>query len=259
VVGRVIIKLGGSAITDKSRPLTENWRGIEALCIAMVNSDLPLIVVHGGGSFGHFYAKQYDVGTKPIRVGGAAVSDIHWSMRRLNLAVIEKMREYGMAPYSIPPDHFIWNGRESRARIKELEYFDGVTPVSYGDIIPYKDRFQIVSGDRLVKLFATVLNAVRVVFTMDVEGIYLDSGKEKLAEHISRVDAVRLASRLQVDATTDATGGIARKLRIAADIAAHGIDVSFVKAIHHADVCKALKGETFHGTLLKGERHALRA
>jgi isopentenyl phosphate kinase len=259
MVGRVVIKLGGSAITYKSTPLTENQRGIDAACIAMVNSNMPLVVVHGGGSFGHFYAREYHVGTTPIKLGGVAVSDIHWSMHRLNLAVIEKMREYGMTPYSIPPNHFMRNGKADRVRVEELGSLNDVTPVSYGDVIPYKERYHIISGDSLVELFARVLHAERVVFTMDVEGIYLDYGKKHLARRISRLDAEQLARKLQVAGPADATGGIGRKLKTAARLAEHGIDVAFVKALRHVEVSKALKGETFHGTLLKGERNALRA
>jgi isopentenyl phosphate kinase len=55
----VLLKLGGSVITDKTRPFTARLDVIERLAAEIKNAltdrgdDLRLIIGHGAGSFGH--------------------------------------------------------------------------------------------------------------------------------------------------------------------------------------------------------------
>src|SRR5579872_6062222 len=64
----VVVKLGGSAITNKDKPLTPNLPNIKKLArnLTEVLSDgrgVRLVLIHGGGSFGHYYAKRFGLGT----------------------------------------------------------------------------------------------------------------------------------------------------------------------------------------------------
>ena len=47
-----ILKLGGSVVTKKSKPLTFNSTSVQNISKVIKKFDEPLIIVHGAGSFG---------------------------------------------------------------------------------------------------------------------------------------------------------------------------------------------------------------
>ena len=60
----VLIKYGGSIITDKTKPLSIDYSIINKLnhqIKEILQMGLSVIVGNGGGSFGHYYAKAYDL------------------------------------------------------------------------------------------------------------------------------------------------------------------------------------------------------
>jgi len=59
----ILIKLGGSIITNKEKPLSPRIKTIENLAKNLKKIDEPLIIVHGGGSFGHYWSVKYDMHT----------------------------------------------------------------------------------------------------------------------------------------------------------------------------------------------------
>src|SRR2546428_13100677 len=48
-----ILKLGGSAITDKGRECTPDIPAIQRIADQLRDYNLPLILIHGGGSYAH--------------------------------------------------------------------------------------------------------------------------------------------------------------------------------------------------------------
>ena len=48
----ILIKLGGSVITDKSQYKKFDREQAERLCREIAESGVPVIIVHGAGSFG---------------------------------------------------------------------------------------------------------------------------------------------------------------------------------------------------------------
>ena len=55
----IIVKLGGSVITDKSRYRTFRREITKEIIDVISEFEEELILVHGGGSFGHIMAKRY--------------------------------------------------------------------------------------------------------------------------------------------------------------------------------------------------------
>src|SRR2546428_5702433 len=48
-----ILKIGGSVITDKARECTPDISAIQRIADQLSDYDLPLILIHGGGSYAH--------------------------------------------------------------------------------------------------------------------------------------------------------------------------------------------------------------
>ena len=89
----VILKLGGSVITDKAAD-QGIVREADLLRIAKEVSEYrgKMIIVHGAGSFGHTYAKKYglDMGFDP-----EGVIITHESVKKLASRVVDALNEYG--------------------------------------------------------------------------------------------------------------------------------------------------------------------
>ncbi|MFI5416812.1 MAG: gamma-glutamyl kinase, partial [Nitrososphaerales archaeon] len=49
----ILIKLGGSIITNKEKPLSPRISTIDKISKQLKKIHEPIILVHGGGSFGH--------------------------------------------------------------------------------------------------------------------------------------------------------------------------------------------------------------
>jgi isopentenyl phosphate kinase len=78
---RVILKLGGSVITDKSADCAINRAGLESLATAIAGARHDgIVIVHGAGSCGHPEAKRYhlDKGASMSRIGRLAGSTMPW-------------------------------------------------------------------------------------------------------------------------------------------------------------------------------------
>src|SRR5947209_17480800 len=57
-----ILKLGGSAITDKARECTPDIPAIQHIADQLRDYDLPLILIHGGGSYAHPFVTRSGIG-----------------------------------------------------------------------------------------------------------------------------------------------------------------------------------------------------
>src|SRR5207245_3348748 len=56
-----ILKLGGSAITDKARECTPDIPAIQRIAYQLRDYNLPLILLHGGGSYAHPFVTRSSI------------------------------------------------------------------------------------------------------------------------------------------------------------------------------------------------------
>ena len=101
-----LIKLGGSVVTFKDKPLAANAGAIDGISRVLAQLNLPAIIVHGGGSFGHYWSMKYDMHTKPAKYDAHGVSVVHESMIALNQIIVKSMIMAGLNPYGMPPSVF---------------------------------------------------------------------------------------------------------------------------------------------------------
>jgi isopentenyl phosphate kinase len=80
----LLVKLGGSVITFKEKPLSPNFKAIKDLSRVLASVQMPAVFVHGGGSFGHYWSVKYKMHTKPDRYDLRGISIVHESMIALN-------------------------------------------------------------------------------------------------------------------------------------------------------------------------------
>ena len=106
----VILKIGGSAITDKTGELAAKTEIINRLAEEIKRADLDnLIIVHGGGSFGHPTAAKYGIkdGYKEDPTQKLGFAETHHVMTVLNGLVMDALIWHEIPAISIAPSSCI--------------------------------------------------------------------------------------------------------------------------------------------------------
>ena len=275
----IIVKLGGSVITSKGRPLTARPKAVASMAGDLAGLEEPLIVVHGGGSFGHYWSVRHDMHTEPARHPPAAVAAVKNSMVDLDAIVLRELAKGGVGTYAIPPHALVQPGGDaaSGAAVREAGRIagSGLVPVTYGDALWRRGGMAyIMSGDRLVRMLSLALRPRLAVFATDVDGLYEDMDSRRLIPRVGAAEAGRIAGSLggtgggatgggKKAPVPDVTGGIRRKVLEAARLAGAGIDVAFVNGNEPGRILEAAaaagrgKGRRpgrFEGTLFAGAR-----
>jgi isopentenyl phosphate kinase len=256
-----ILKLGGSVITHKDRSQTPNIEAITRLATEVETAEpRRLIIVHGGGSFGHPLAKEYDIVTgykSPNQLVGFSLT--HQAMLELNKQIVNSYLEVGVPAVSIAPSSFITT--EDR-RITTVDFSvvlraieSGFVPILYGDaVLDSVLRFTILSGDQLAVRLATDLSASRIIFGVDVDGVYTADPKlvkeARLIEELS-LSQMRGIIKVGEALSTDVTGGMYGKIGEAETAVEAGVKVQLVNALKPGVVHNALRGEKVACTWLR--------
>ncbi len=236
----IVIKLGGSALTDKKRIYTPRNPIINqaARQVAAITKKFRVVLVHGAGSYGHIPVRKFGLahGFKTLKqLKGLAAT-------KLKLLEWEALLDDVFLKHQIPTTPFVASnfivtkkGRIISAELNPLKNWLrlGCVPTTGGDIVPDCDYgFSILSGDQLAAYIAMKLKARRLIFATDVDGVF-DSDPKLNRQAALLTDLTQsLASRLLMKAgsrtTPDVTGGMAGKIKEAIIAADHGIPVYFI-------------------------------
>ena len=243
----ILIKLGGSVITDKSRPLTPRKKAMDAVARVLRKVDEPVIIVHGGGSFGHYWSVKYNMHTEPKRYNPRGVATVKNSMIKLDNMVLESLFKNGLSPYCLCPSAFMSGNRASPKGIREAGEIakSGMTPVTYGDALWHgQKKTYILSGDRIMTHIARILRPRLCIFALGEDGLYSDMKSRKLVREAGSM-------RASISATDmDVTGGMARKVKEATAISRGRTKVFFVNGNKPRRIADAIGGK-FEGTLFQ--------
>ncbi len=243
----ILIKLGGSIITNKDKPLTANVSAIKKIASQLKKVKESYMVVHGGGSFGHYWSVKYDMHTKPDRYSIKGVSVVKNSMVELNKLILEAFLQSGIHPYCLPPTDFVFGNKPIIKKAQEITKIaqTGLVPVSYGDVMWFgKNKFYILSGDKIMGMLTRILKPRLAIFVTNVDGVYSDIKNKKLIREIT-------TERPKItDVKMDVTGGMSRKIKEATDMA-RNTSVFFVNGNMPQRILNAINGKEFEGTLFR--------
>ena len=220
---------------------------VSALSEEIASSDQKVVVVHGGGSFGHVVAKQHGLGAEAAEAAAVGVAQTRGAMYELNRMVCKTMLEFRLSPYPFSPFDAISRagGASVSSWLKGL-LKEGLTPVTFGDVGLAPSGFKVLSGDVIVQELAKMMGPERVVFALDVDGVYEGNTRVIIPEL-----SVAKVRRMKVQEGDDAAGGMRLKLEMAAKIAAGGTTVNFVSGYRRNEFSKAVRGLDFYGTVVR--------
>ena len=127
---------------------------------------------------------------------------------------------------------------------------DQIIPVTFGDVVYAGHRkYSILSGDELMTLISSVLRPKKIIFALNVDGIFTDLENRRLIRRYDTGNAVKFAR-----VKADVTGGMRRKVREALKIASLGLDVWLVNGLKPKRIAGVIENVEVEGTVIKGKR-----
>jgi isopentenyl phosphate kinase len=255
----LLVKLGGSVITDKMGYRVMREEALFRLAGEIAGCGSEVIVVHGAGSFGHVIAAEHGLQHGFVErsqlMGAAQVME---DVRTLNLAVISALNRSGMPAVSLPPSAMadLSDGKLERLDLSMFaRYLDlGIVPVTFGDVaLDFKRGFGICSGDQLMETLAREFAPERIIFCTDVNGVYTsDPNQDPHARMLDHVDQTTLDSLPRTQRCADVTGSIYSKIETMLRITSHGGGSTVINGSVPGRLAAALKGEEVIGTRVGG-------
>ncbi|MDR1993114.1 MAG: isopentenyl phosphate kinase family protein [Nitrososphaerota archaeon] len=259
----IILKLGGSAITDKTAEATPKTEIINQLSEEIKRADLDnLIVVHGGGSFGHPTAAKYAIkeGYKEDPTQRFGFAETHHMMTVLNGLVMDSLILHEIPALSVAPSScFITE--DGKVKFFDDTVFRAMTkiiytPVLYGDVV-FDDKlgFTVLSGDQLVTYLALKYKAKKIVIGVDTDGLFDRDPKTdpdaKPYKTLNLKELKELQPKLGKAQGTDVTGGMAGKIAELIPAVEAGIHITVTGATKRLSIYRALTDQSVLGTEIK--------
>ena len=244
----ILIKLGGSIITNKEKPLSARRKTIDHILNQLKHIREPKILVHGGGSYGHYWSVKYDMHTKPAKYDMRGVSIVKNSMIDLNKIILDSAVKNKINAYCIPPTDFMSGNKPVKNKILTMNEIakSGLTPITYGDALWFgKKKSYILSGDVIMSIIAKILRPRLSVFVLNVDGVYSDL-KSKNIIYDFKKEKPKISKN-----TIDVTGGMSRKITEASKISRNGLKVFFVNGNKPKRILDAVSGKKFEGTIFR--------
>lgn len=254
---KIIIKLGGSAITKKyvkDFPLSIDGikkradeyiragdikRHGKEIYEAVKESDCQLILINGAGPFGHYLVDK----KQPLEV-------VHDSVKYLNKKVIEYL-DNNLEIESLAP-LYMCKWKDGNFDVRNLWeegkriLSDGKILSTYGDML---HGYKVISGDDLAVLLAESWRADKIIMAIDVDGVYNKHPRNKDAKLIKTIYSdENIDDIVFEDTTTDVTGSLKGKVR---KLQSSKIKSQIINGLVEGNVKAALLGDESIGTIIR--------
>jgi isopentenyl phosphate kinase len=259
-----ILKLGGSLLTDKKKPESIHYEILTRVSQEIIKANEKLILIHGGGSFGHPLAKKYKISNgidKKVIDQTLGLSKTHYAMNEFNSIIVKSFLENycPVLPIQSSSSFIQDSGRIFSQAIDIIEAtLDlGIIPILYGDVLlNMNGSFSIISGDQIIFLLCRDLKKyeiLKVIFAMDIDGIYIkDKNNEKgykLAEIIHKKELNDL-ELVKMDRKIDVTGGIKGKIKAIEKILEFKIPIQLINGLKEGYIYNSLKNISINCTTI---------
>ena len=251
-----ILKLGGSAITDKTAKCTPNLPVIQHVADQLSEYSGPLVLVHGGGSFAHPFVKESRLENglhDPSQL--LSVSETEFYLGQLTRIICASLllRKVACVPLHPMSLATLRNGKVKQFLFSPIRKSlgGGLVPLLHGDLVFDESKgIGILSGDKIASLLGLELDVPRILFGCDVDGVYADDAKSERDTIISEITSRNLREALAASQgpSNDATGGMGAKVREAISLAKKGRECYIFNLKERNALRRILVGEESIGT-----------
>lgn len=255
----ILIKLGGSAITDKTKRKVANLKVINQLTKEIARArqktnDL-ILIAHGQGSFAHVPAKKYRTKEGNINKNSAyGAALVRQECIELNSIVLYSLINAGLPAVTYEPNTFlIAKSKKLKALFSEpiaAALKSGLIPVVYGDVITdEKIGWTIFSGEEILNILALKLKPSfkpKLIIEVGLTEGFLDENGQTISQITSK-NYKSIAKLLKGSHGTDVTGGMQLKVKEALSIAKKGIPTILISS-RPGNLHKAILNTSVPGT-----------
>lgn len=228
-----IIKLGGSFITDKSKPYAINHEAIRSACKQIAHcleqGNLErLIIVHGVGSYGHppVLKHKLHLGYQhPDQL--MAMTATQHKVNELRMTLMGEMLQAGI-PAFLTHASSLFTADKMKITAGFTDAISGylrlgMVPIIGGDMLAdHTMGFSVGSGDQIAVYLAEQFHADRIIFVSDVNGVFQADPKHHpdtpVIPRINLNQLPEILEKLNEKKSRDASGGMAGKLKSMARI-----------------------------------------
>ena len=256
----VLVKLGGSLLTDKTRPYTARPAVIDRLAeeLASVWPSLRgrLVLGHGSGSFGHEAAQDTGLTTSEAAVSAAAISRTQHAAHRLHRHVIDALRDTELPAVSFAPSSLLVTDEDEPASLHAEPVHrgldQGVLPVTFGDVtLDRTHGSTICSTETILRALARALRTRDVpvgpaFWFGDTKGVYDKTGT--VIDTIVPAGAEAILSATTGSDAPDVTGGMRHRVETALALARDGIASLIAGGETAGNLEQALRRQAVPGT-----------
>ena len=252
----IVIKLGGSVITNKRKPYTARKKITRRLALEIKRSPKRVVVVHGSGSFGHTSASKY---------GGIHGYSSQWGIAKvardamtINAIVREIFLEEKLPVISLSPMSMI----TSKAGSLHDSFFSpidcvlhqGLIPLLYGDgIWDLEWNTTIFSGERVITEIVRYLQSKEYIIDKIIEvgntnGVYDMHGRT--IPTITPESFLSQQESIGSPLAQDVTGGMRHKVEEALFLAKMGTNTMIINGEIPGELFASLENIPTKGTLV---------
>lgn len=276
----VFLKLGGSLITDKTKPYTPLLDVMDDLALQIktalqTHPDLRVLVGHGAGSFGHVPASEYKTrdGLPPRATPltyrrrddtqnnyWKGFAEVRYQAAALNQFVMEAFHKADLRAIALPPSSSVIasNGQVSvwdTTPIRMALAAD-ILPVIFGDTVFDEVRGgTILSTEDLFMYLTNALHPDRILLAGLEAAVWEDfPARTKKVEKITPASFNEIKSGVGKSAAADVTGGMESKVKQMLELVERheNLTVQIFSSDEPGNLVRALGGETL-GTVIAAE------
>lgn len=216
----VFVKLGGSLITDKTKPYSlrpDVIRQIsqEIATIRQQQPDLVWFIGNGAGSFGHYAV--HEVAWRDQPGDSRRIAYVRKATGKLNAAVLEALLDHDVPALSLPAAAFAYHdGKTIQIKAEAVLRYaqQDAVPSVYGDVIVHSQQGSVImSTEEILSGLASAWRAAghdvkSVIYCTSVDGVLDSKGKT-----ISKLSKSNQHASFHDTEGYDVTGGMAQKVQ----------------------------------------------
>ena len=223
----VVIKLGGSVITDKNKSRGVFRKAVvrrlaQEIVEARKKKDFDLILVHGAGAYAHYLTKKYRISEGFLGDKSAwGYAHIKNELFKLNNLVWTEALKAGLAVCTIQPSAVVFTDDQTiksfDTRLLDSLLRMGITPLFLGEDSIDKSRgIAILSGDSIISYLGRKYKADKIIFVSDVDGVYDKNPKvnkdAKLIKEVNNKNFRKVIESMEKFNKNDTSGEMKGKL-----------------------------------------------
>lgn len=258
------LKLGGSLITDKSKPYTARPENIQLVVSEIKKAltakpDLKLILGHGAGSFAHQSAKKYNtingIHSQKDAFGAAVV---RYDVMQLNTMIIKECIEQELPIFSLQPSAFILaSGKKpqtvhTESLIQLLK--NNMIPCVFGDVIlDTKIGTTIFSTDTIFPILISAFHGQNITVDHIIHAGDYDGVLDKKGNVITEITPAlfeNMKTEVGGSDSVDVTGGMLKKVNESISLAKHKITSIILRGNISGNISQVLISGAHTGTTI---------